>query len=135
MVTWRNRVLGHSCLADNIQEKYVEIPYILKMFQQVCEVSVPFYSRICFCDRNKKPLFGVNANLSEAEVFIQYKNESKKQDITIHDFLAGRDNSLSCFDGFEKGKRIYCLIQAVRDTVISSFLSIYPNMEMAGKIS
>ena len=106
MVTWRNRVLGHSCLADNIQEKYVEIPYILKMFQQVCEVSVPFYSRICFCDRNKKPLFGVNANLSEAEVFIQYKNESKKQDITliIHDFRAGRDNSLSCFDGFEKGK-------------------------------
>lgn len=126
MVTWRNRVLGHSCLADNIQEKYVEIPYILKMFQQVCEVSVPFYSRICFCDRNKKPLFGVNANLSEAEVFIQYKNESKKQDITIHDFLAGRDNSLSCFDGFEKGKAYllsYSSGERYRDFKLSEYLS------------
>lgn len=128
MVTWRNRVLGHSCLADNIQEKYVEIPYILKIFQQVCEVSVPFYSRICFCDRNKKPLFGVNANLSEAEVFIQYKNESKKQDITliIHDFLAGRDNSLSCFDGFEKGKAYllsYSSGERYRDFKLSEYLS------------
>lgn len=35
----------------------------------------------------------------------------------------------------KKEKRIYCLIQAVKDTVISNFLSIYPNMEMAGKIS
>ena len=128
MVTWRNRVLGHSCLADNIQEKYVEIPYILKMFQHVCEVSVPFYSRICFCDRNKKPLFGVNANLSEAEVFIQYKNESEKQDITLilHDFLAGRDNSLSCFDGFEKGKAYllsYSSGERYRDFKLSEYLS------------
>lgn len=128
MVTWRNRVLGHSCLADNIQEKYVEIPYILKMFQQVCEVSVPFYSRVCFCDRNKRPLFGVNANLSEAEVFIKYNNASEKQDITliIHDFLAGRDNSLSCFDGFEKGKAYllsYSSGERYRDFKLSEYLS------------
>lgn len=128
MVTWRNRVLGHSCLADNIQEKYVEIPYILTMFQQVCEVSVHFYSRICFCDRNKKPLLEVNANLLEAEVFIQYKNESEKQDITliIHDFLAGRDNSLSCFDGFEKGKAYllsYSSGERYRDFKLSEYLS------------
>lgn len=128
MVTWRNRVLGHSCLADNIQDKYVEIPYILDMFQQVCEVSIPFYSRICFCDRNKNPLFGINANLSEAEVFIQYKNESDKQDIIliIHDFLAGRDNSLSCFDGFEKGKAYllsYSSGERYRDFKLSEYLS------------
>ena len=132
MVTWRNRVLGHSCLADNIQEKYVEIPYILKMFQQVCEVSVPFYSMICFCDRNKKPLFGINANLSEAEVFIQYKNESGKQDIMliIHDFLAGRDKSLSCFDGFEKGKAYllsYSSGERYRDFKLSEYLTRHGN--------
>lgn len=128
MVTWRNRVLGHSCLADNIQEKYAEIPYILEMFRQVCEVSVPFYSRTCFCDRNKKPLFGINANLSETEVFIQYKSETEKQDITliIHDFLAGRDNSLSCFDGFEKGKAYllsYSSGERYRDFKLSEYLS------------
>lgn len=125
-------MLGHSCLADNIQEKYVEIPYILKMFQQVCEVSVPFYSMICFCDRNKKPLFGINANLSEAEVFIQYKNESGKQDIMliIHDFLAGRDKSLSCFDGFEKGKAYllsYSSGERYRDFKLSEYLTKHGN--------
>ena len=128
MVTWRNRVLGHSCLADNIQEKYAEIPYILEMFRQVCEVSVPFYFRTCFCDRNKKTLFGSNANLSKTEVFIQYKSETEKQDITliIHNFLAGRDNSLSCFDGFEKGKAYllsYSSGERYRDFKLSEYLS------------
>ena len=128
MVTWRNRVLGHSCLADNIQEKYVEIPYILKMFQQVCEVSVPFYFRTCFCDKNKKPLFGIDANLSEAEVFIQYKNGYGNQEIimVIHDFLAGRDKSLSCFDGFEKGKAYllsYSSGERYRDFKLSDYLT------------
>lgn len=128
MVTWRNRVLGHSCLADNIEDKYVEIPYILEMFQQICKISVPFYSGICFCDRNKNPLFGINANLSETEVFIQYRNKSEKQGVTmiIHDFLAGRDNSLSCFDGFEKGKAYllsYSSGERYRDFKLSEYLS------------
>lgn len=61
-------------------------------------------------------------------MFIKYNNASEKQDITliIHDFLAGRDNSLSGFDGFEKGKAYllsYSSGERYRDFKLSEYLS------------
>lgn len=106
MVTWRNRTLGHSCLADNPEEKYSEIPYILEMFKAVGELGVKYYKKVCLTDGNKNPLRGVALNRTESEVYIQYIPEENEQATyaEIHNFIAGRDNNLSCFDGFEKGK-------------------------------
>lgn len=106
MVTWRNRTLGHSCLADNPEEKYSEIPYILEMFKTVGDVGIEYYKKICLTDGNKNPLRGVALNGTESEVYIQYipGEDEQASYAEIHNFIAGRDNNLSCFDGFEKGK-------------------------------
>lgn len=106
MVTWRNRTLGHSCLADNPEEKYSEIPYILEMFKTVGDIGIAYYKKVCLTDGNKNPLRGVALNRTESEVYIQYIPEENGQATyaEIHNFIAGRDNNLSCFDGFEKGK-------------------------------
>lgn len=106
MVTWRNRTLGHSCLADNPAEKYIEIPYILEMFKMVGELGVEYYKKVCLTDENKNPLRGTAPKRAEPEVYIQYIPDECGQAIyaEIHNFIAGRDNNLSCFDGFEKGK-------------------------------
>lgn len=106
MVTWRNRTLGHSCLADNPEEKYSEIPYILEMFKTVGDIGIEYYKKVCLTDGNKNPLRGVALNRTESEVYIQYiPGEDEQASYTeIHNFIAGRDNNLSCFDGFEKGK-------------------------------
>lgn len=106
MVTWRNRTLGHSCLADNPAEKYNEIPYILEMFKMVGNLSVKYYKKVCLTDGNKTPLCGITLNQIGTEVYIQYIPECSTQVsyAEIHNFIAGRDNKLSCFDGFEKGK-------------------------------
>lgn len=106
MVTWRNRTLGHSCLADNPKEKYSEIPYILEMFKTVGDIGIEYYKKVCFADGNKNPLRGVALNRTESEVYIQYipGEDGQATYAEIHNFIAGRDNNLSCFDGFEKGK-------------------------------
>lgn len=106
MVTWRNRTLGHSCLADNPTEQYREIPSILKMFQSVGETIVAFYKKVCLTNKDKIPLRGIDAVTAENEVYIQYSNTEKgiNQYIKIHSFAACRNNSLSYFDGYEKGK-------------------------------
>ncbi len=106
MVTWRNRTIGHSCFANNPVEKYSEIPYILKMFKLVGDISVKYYKKVCLTNGKKKLLRGIQVDKAEPEVYIQYLEVDRGEVFytKIHNFIAGRNNSLSCFDGFEKGK-------------------------------
>ena len=104
MVTWRNRAVGHSCLASKPEESYPEIPYILKMFKNISVISLPFYRKVCFANGDKELLNGMNASVIAEQVFIAYKTNEGWQYFRIHDFVAGRKDSMSYFDGYEKGK-------------------------------
>lgn len=104
MVTWRNRAVGHSCLASKPEESYPEIPYILKMFKNVAEVSLPYYRKVCFANNNKELLIGMNFDVEVKQVFIAYKTNGGCHYFRIHDFAAGRKDSMSYYDGYEKGK-------------------------------
>ena len=104
MVTWRNRAVGHSCLASKPEESYPEIPYILKMFKKISEISLLYYRKVCFANGNKDLLTGVNSGVSVEQVFIAYKINEGCHYFRIHDFVAGRKDSMSYFDGYEKGK-------------------------------
>lgn len=106
MVSWRNNTIGHSCLADDPEAHYgEEIPNILKMFKALGDSGIEYYKKVCLTDGNKRPLRGVETSGAENEVYIQYiPNEGACEFREIHNFIAGRNRNLSCFDGFEKGK-------------------------------
>jgi len=104
MVTWRNRAVGHSCLASKPEESYPEIPYILKMFKKTGEESLPYYKKICFANSNKELLAGIASGVNVEEVFISYQTDACCHFFKIHDFAAGRNDSISYYDGYEKGK-------------------------------
>ncbi len=108
MVTWRNRAVGHSCLASKPEESYPEVPYILKMFKKIAEESLTYYERICFANEDKVLLIGTSPGTHAESVYISYKTEYKTDDYRrfykIHDFVAGRKESMSYYDGYEKGK-------------------------------
>lgn len=104
MVTWRNRAVGHSCLASKPEESYPEIPYILKMFKNIAEISLPYYRKVCFANHNKELLIGMNSDANVKQVFIAYNTDAGCHYFKIHDFAAGRKDSMSYYDGYEKGK-------------------------------
>lgn len=104
MVTWRNRAVGHSCLASKPEESYPEIPYILKMFKRIAEDSLTYYEKVSFANGDKTLLIGANPNTNTESVFISYKTDECRYFYRIHDFVAGRKESLSYYDGYEKGK-------------------------------
>lgn len=58
MVSWRNRTVGHSCLASIPEENYTEIRYILTMFKNVASTSMSYYSKVTFADTNQNRLRG-----------------------------------------------------------------------------
>lgn len=104
MVTWRNRAVGHSCLASKPEESYPEIPYILKMFKKISWISLPYYREVCFANGNKDLLIGMNSGINVDHVFIAHKTNEGCHYFRIHDFVAGHKDSMSYFDGYEKGK-------------------------------
>lgn len=104
MVTWRNRAVGHSCLASKPEESYPEIPYILKMFKNIAEISLPYYRKVCFANDDKELLIGTNSDVNVNQVFVAYKTDAGCHYFKIHDFAAGRKDSMSYYDGYEKGK-------------------------------
>lgn len=104
MVTWRNRAVGHSCLASKPEESYPEIPHILKMFKRIAEESLPYYAKVCFANGDKDLLIGTNPEVNTESVFISYKIDECRHFFKIHDFVAGRNESMSYYDGYEKGK-------------------------------
>ncbi len=127
MVSWRNNTIGHSCLADDPEAHYgEEIPNILKMFKALGNSGIEYYKRVCLTDGNKRPLRGVDSGSTE-EVYIQYiPNEGECEFREIHNFIAGRNRNLSCFDGFEKGKAYllnYGNGDRYRDQRLSEWLS------------
>lgn len=104
MVTWRNRAVGHSCLASKPEESYPEVPYILKMFKRIAEKSLSYYERICFANEDKVLLIGTSLRTHAESVYISYKTDEYRHFYKIHDFVAGRKESMSYYDGYEKGK-------------------------------
>ena len=129
MVTWRNRALGHSCFADDPSSAYPEIPAILQMFRTACEASIPFYKSVFFADSKKIPLRGLKAELTERGVYICCRADDN--DIpctTIHNFAAGMERHLACYDGFDRG-RAYLLNcgtgERFRDVPLSNLLSAH----------
>lgn len=104
MVTWRNRAVGHSCLASKPEESYPEVPYILKMFKRIAEESLSYYERICFANGDKVLLIGTSLGTHVESVYISYKTDEYRHFYKIHDFVAGRKESMSYYDGYEKGK-------------------------------
>ena len=125
MVTWRNRAVGHSCLASKPEESYPEIPYILKMFKKISEISLPFYRKVCFANGNKDLLIGMNSSVNVEQVFIAYEINEGYHYFKIHDFVAGRKDSMSYYDGYEKGKAYlldYGDGDRYKDTVLSKFI-------------
>lgn len=107
MVTWRNRVVGHSCLAYDVDEKKLEIPYILKMFQSVGEMSLDYYKRVWFANYENKPLRGVDVSDIDEEVYIKYSNLTELEPsstIIVHNFMSGKNYNFALYDGYEKGK-------------------------------
>lgn len=104
MVTWRNRAVGHSCLASKPEESYPEIPHILKMFKRIAEESLTYYEKVSFANEDKSLLIGTNRCVNAESVFISYKVDQCRHFYRIHDFVAGRKESMSYYDGYEKGK-------------------------------
>lgn len=104
MVTWRNRAVGHSCLASKPEESYPEVPYILRMFKRIAEESWPYYEKICFANEDKALLIGTSLGSHAESVYISYKTDKHRHFYKIHDFVAGRKESMSYYDGYEKGK-------------------------------
>ncbi len=129
MVTWRNRVVGHSCLAYNAEENNIEIPYILEMFKLVGEVSLDYYNKIWFANNAKIPLRGIEIERIEAEVYIMYHNllsSETSSTFVLHNFVTGEVNNFALYDGYEKGKAYllnYGNGKRYLDTRLSEFIS------------
>lgn len=104
MVSWRNRAVGHSCLASDPEENYAEIPYILKMFKKIGEISVSYYQRVSFADSSKTVLRGTKLPSTGEEIFVVYTDVENSIFTKIHSFVAGKTKNLAYFDGYEKGK-------------------------------
>lgn len=125
MVSWRNRAVGHSCLASNPEENYAEIPYILKMFKNIGEISVSYYQRVSFADSSKTVLRGTKLPSTGEEIFVVYTDIEKNSVFTkMHSFVAGKTKNLAYFDGYEKGKA-YLLNYADGDRYKDHRLSEY----------
>lgn len=124
MVSWRNRAVGHSCLASNPEENYAEIPYILKMFKNVGEISVSYYRRVSFADNSRNILRGTKLPLAGEELFIVYTDGGNSVFTKMHSFVAGKTKNLAYFDGYEKGKA-YLLNYADGDRYKDRRLSEY----------
>lgn len=136
MVTWRNRVLGHGCLSDNIEGKIEDVPYILKMFKLVGVEIVKFYGKVCFANKDKNQLRGLKASKVDPEIFIMYHDEEmgeKKEALIYHAFLSGRISNLACFDGYEKGKGYYLGYDDAsryKDVSLSEFLLRHESLQL-----
>lgn len=124
MVSWRNRAVGHSCLASNPEENYAEIPYILKMLKQVCDVSIPYYQKVSLADANHNILNGTNSAACDDKIFVAYLGGEKRLYTQIHSFVAGKIENLAYYDGYEKGKA-YLLNYADGDRYKDIHLSKY----------
>lgn len=124
MVSWRNRAVGHSCLASNPEENYAEIPYILKMFKNIGVASASYYQRVSFADNSKNILKGTNMPSSGAEIFVVFTGNEKPVFTKMHSFVAGKTENLAYFDGYEKGKA-YLLNYADGDRYKDHRLSEY----------
>ena len=124
MVSWRNRAVGHSCLASNPEENYAEIPYILKMLRKVCDVSVPYYQKVSLADANHNILNGTNSAACDDKIFVAYLGGAKRLYTQIHSFVAGKIENLAYYDGYEKGKA-YLLNYADGDRYKDIHLSKY----------
>lgn len=137
MVTWRNRAVGHSCLASKPEESYPEIPYILKMFKRIAEDSLIYYEKVSFANGDKTLLIGANPNTNNESVFISYKTDECRYFYRIHDFVAGRKESMSYYDGYEKGKAYllnYGDGDRYKDATLSRFIMSAKN-ELDNRIS
>lgn len=124
MVSWRNRAVGHSCLASNPEENYVEIPYILKMLKNVCEVSISYYQKVSLADASRNILNGTNSVAFDEQIFVAYNSGESRVYTQIHNFVAGKSENLSYYDGYEKGKA-YLLNYADGDRYKDAQLSRY----------
>ena len=139
MVTWRNRVVGHSCLAYDVDERKIEIPYILEMFRIVGEISVVYYKRVWFENYEKKPLRGITVNDIDEELYIRYSNSLESEQsstIIVHNFISGKKHNFALYDGYEKGKAYllnYGNGERYLDIRLSDF--ILKHHEMLNKIS
>lgn len=124
MVSWRNRAVGHSCLASNPEDSYNEISPILLMFKNVIEYSIPFYSRVMFADIDKNILRRNNeiSSTSKKEVYIVYKEDNSTIYIKMHGFVERNIHNLAYYDGYEKGKA-YMLNYGDGKRYIDSLLS------------
>ena len=124
MVSWRNRAVGHSCLASNPEENYAEIPYILLMLKKVCEISIPYYRKVVLADANKNILNGTNSAASDGKIFVVYNDGENRTYTKIRSFVAGKMENLAYYDGYEKGKA-YLLNYADGDRYKDANLSNY----------
>lgn len=124
MVSWRNRAVGHSCLASNPEENYAEIPYILKMFKKIGAASVSYYQRVSFADSSKNILKGTHMPSSGEEIYVVFTGSEKPVFTKMHSFVVGKSENLAYFDGYEKGKA-YLLNYADGDRYRDHRLSEY----------
>lgn len=124
MVSWRNRAVGHSCLASNPEENYAEIPYILKMFKNIGTISVSYYQSVSFADNGKNILRGINISSTGEEIYVAYTGDAGTVFTKMHSFVAGKTENLAYFDGYEKGKA-YLLNYADGDRYKDHRLSEY----------
>lgn len=104
MSEWRNRALGHGCLARDPEESYQEIPYILKMFKGIGELSFEYYNNVSFkCGHVR--LRGVDTipNI-KGKVSIVCGGPGKEKEYNIHDFVMAQEKNLAYYDGYNRGK-------------------------------
>lgn len=104
MSEWRNRALGHGCLARDPEESYQEIPYILKMFKHIGELSLEYYNNVSFkCGHVR--LRGVDTfpNI-KGKISIVCGGLGKEKEYNIHEFVTAQEKNLAYYDGYNRGK-------------------------------
>ena len=104
MSEWRNRALGHGCLARDPEESYQEIPYILKMFKSIGELSLEYYNNVSFkCGHVR--LRGVDTfpNI-KGKISVVCGGLGKEKEYNIHEFVTAQEKNLAYYDGYNRGK-------------------------------
>ncbi|MGN0203261.1 MAG: TFIIB-type zinc ribbon-containing protein, partial [Coprococcus sp.] len=125
MVTWRNRTVGHSCLAVVPESNYKEIPDILKMFRRVAMESLSFYRSIAFADHSGSLLKGSHVQVSTRETLIAYEDANGIHYEKMNALVTGHLSNLAFYDGYDRGRAYlldYHTGDRYKDTALSGRL-------------
>ncbi len=125
MVTWRNRTVGHSCLAVVPESNYGEIPDILKMFRRIAGESLSFYQRTAFADHTGRLLKGCHVRVGTPETYIACEDFNGIHYEKMNLLVTGHLSNLALYDGYDRGRAYlmdYHTGDRYKDMTLSGYL-------------